>query len=159
MVLTRTPLTKEGQAKLEEELQYLKNNERPAIIKAIAEARAHGDLSENAEYTSAKEKQRFIEGRIQELENILSVAEIIDPTRIDAGGRCIFGSYVDVEDADGKKISYRIVSRHESNIEEGLMSVDSPVGRALIGKFSGDMVLVETPSGAFEYKILAVRYE
>ena len=130
----RTPLTKEGKEKLEGELQRLKNKERPAIIRAIATARAHGDLSENAEYTSAKEKQRFIEGRIKELEIILTAAEVIDPVAIGAGGRCIFGAYVEVENAEGKRLSYRLVSRHESNIEEGLMSSDSPVGRALSGQ-------------------------
>ena len=113
----RTPLTKEGKEKLEGELQRLKNKERPAIIRAIATARAHGDLSENAEYTSAKEKQRFIEGRIKELEIILTAAEVIDPVAIGAGGRCIFGAYVEVENAEGKRLSYRLVSRHESNID------------------------------------------
>ena len=155
----RTPLTKEGKEKLEGELQRLKSKERPAIIRAIATARAHGDLSENAEYTSAKEKQRFIEGRIKKLEIILAAAEVIDPVAIGAGGRCIFGAYVEVEDAEGKRLSYRLVSRHESNIEEGLMSSDSPVGRALLGKYAGDTTRVEAPGGALEYKVISVRYE
>ena len=155
----RTPLTKEGYDRLSAELEHLKTTERPAIIEAIAEARAHGDLSENAEYHSAKEKQGYIEARIKLLESVVSSADIIDPTTIGANGRCIFGAFVDLQNADGKTITYRIVGEHEADVNNGMLSSTSPVGQALLGKYADDEVIVNTPSGELEYTVLAVRYE
>lgn len=155
----RNPITKEGFERLTAELEKLKSEERPAIIQAIAEARAHGDLSENAEYHSAKEKQGYIEARIRLLEGVLSAADIFDPVAVGADGRCIFASYVDLRDDDGKKTTYRLVGQHEADINNGLLSVASPIGRALMGKYGGDSITVQTPGGEMEYEILAVRYE
>ena len=162
-------LTKEGQQRLQEELQRLTGEDRPAIIRMISEARAHGDLSENAEYHSAKERQGFIEHRIRELEAVLASPQIIDPAAVGADGRCIFGAYVDVA-ADGTKKTYRLVGEYEANIDAGLLSVASPLGRALIGKYADDMVVVkpggvpdedseENEDGGIEYKVIAVRYQ
>ena len=150
-------MTRGGYAVLDEELKLLKSVERPAIIRAIAEAREHGDLSENAEYHSAREKQSFIEGRIKELEAILSLAEVIDPTRL--SGPVKFGATVTLvdEDTDEQKV-YQIVGEVEANLERGLLNMRSPLARALIGKEEGDSVEVRTPGGARNYDILAVRY-
>lgn len=150
-------MTRGGYAVLDEELKQLKSVERPAIIRAIAEAREHGDLSENAEYHSAREKQSFIEGRIKELEAILSLAEVIDPTRL--SGPVKFGATVTLvdEETDEEKV-YQIVGEVEANLERGLLNMRSPLARALIGKEEGDSVEVRTPGGARNYEILAVRY-
>ena len=150
-------VTRAGHAALEEELKTLKSSERPAIIQAIAEARAHGDLSENAEYHSAREKQSFIEGRIKELEGILSLSDVIDPARL--SGAIKFGATVTVvdEDTDEEK-TWQIVGEHEANIEKGLLNIKSPIARALIGKDEGDSVEVRTPGGEKSYEVLTVAY-
>lgn len=154
------PLTKRGAEKLRVELAQLKSVERPAVIQAIAEARAHGDLSENAEYDAARERQGFVEGRIAEVEGKLSNAQIIDPTELDAEGRVVFAATVDVEELEsGKKLTYQIVGEDEADIKEGMVSVTSPVARAFIGKEEGDVAEVQAPGGIREYEILAVRYE
>jgi transcription elongation factor GreA len=158
--MTKTPLTVNGAEKLREELQRLKTVDRPWVIGAIAEARAHGDLSENAEYDAAKERQGFIEGRIQEVESKLSNAQIIDPKLLDADGRCVFGATVDLEDQDsGVGVTYQIVGEDEANIKANKISVNSPMARALIGKYAGDIAQVQAPGGLREYEILDVRYE
>ena len=154
------PITKRGAEKLKTELHRLKTVDRPAVIAAIAEARAHGDLSENAEYDAAKERQGFVEGRIQEVEGKLSNAQIIDPKLLDADGRVVFGATIDLEDQDsGDQVSYQIVGEDEANIKEGKISVGSPMARALIGKFAGDVAQVQAPGGIREFEILEVRYE
>lgn len=153
------PLTVHGAQLLRTELQRLKTVDRPAVIAAIAEARSHGDLSENAEYDAAKERQGFIEGRIKEVESKLGHAQIIDPASLDVDGRVVFGATVDLEDADnGNSVTYQIVGDDEADIKAGKISLNSPVARALIGKFGGDVVVVQTPGGAREYEILDVRY-
>ena len=153
------PLTRRGAEKLKEELHRLKTVERHAVIQAIAEARAQGDLSENAEYEAAKDKQGFIEGRIKELEGKLAAAQVIDPASIDAGGKVVFGCTVDLEDEDsGQKVTYQIVGDDEADIKVSKISLNSPVARSLIGKFAGDVVEVQTPGGRREYEILDVRY-
>ncbi len=153
------PLTKRGAEKLKEELARLKNVERHAVIQAIAEARAQGDLSENAEYDAAKDKQGFIEGRILEIEGKLAAAQVIDPASLDAEGRVVFGSTVDLEDEDsGAKVTYQIVGEDEADLKQGLISVNSPIARALIGKSSGDVAEVQAPGGARHYEIVDVRY-
>ena len=153
------PLTVHGARLLREELQRLKTVDRPAVIAAIAEARSHGDLSENAEYDAAKERQGFIEGRIKEVESKLGHAQIIDPASLDVDGRVVFGATVDLEDADsGNSVTYQIVGADEADIKAGKISLNSPVARALIGKFGGDVVVVQTPGGTREYEILDVRY-
>ena len=158
--MDKFPLTKEGFTALEQELKNLKGVERPNIIAAIAEARSHGDLSENAEYDAAKERQAFVEGRIKEVEGKLSNAQIIDPKLLDADGRCVFGATVDLEDQDsGVQVSYQIVGEDEADIKAGKISVNSPIARALIGKFSGDVAQVQAPGGLREYEVLDVRYE
>jgi transcription elongation factor GreA len=154
-----TPITKKGHAQLCAELERLKNNDRPAIIAAIAEARAHGDLSENAEYHSAKEKQGFIEARIKLLEGALAAAKVIDPSALGGGGRCIFGSVVDLEDDEGKKLSLRIVNEHEVSLHDNAVSHTSPLGRALLGKHEGDEASIEAPSGERVFTLVKVRYE
>ena len=157
--MSKVPLTVKGAEKLRAELQELKGVQRPAIITAISEARSHGDLSENAEYHAAKERQSFVEGRIAELESKLSNAQIIDPALVDADGRCVFGSTVDLEDTEsGEKVSYQIVGDDEADIKEGKISIGSPVARALIGKTVGDVAEVQAPGGVREYEILDVRY-
>ncbi len=154
------PLTVRGAEKLKAELHHLKHVERPAVINAIAEARAQGDLSENAEYDAAKEKQGFIEGRIQELEGKLSNAQIINPAEVDAGGRIVFGATVDVEDLEtGEKATYQVVGDDEADIRANLISISSPIARALIGKEVGDVAVVQAPSGPREYEVLDVRYQ
>jgi transcription elongation factor GreA len=148
-----------GAQKLKEELHHLKTVERPWVINAISEARAQGDLSENAEYESAKDRQSFIEGRIQELDGKLSAAQIIDPRTLDAEGRIVFGSTVDLEDQDSeKKVRYQIVGEDEANLELGKISISSPIARALIGKYAGDLVSFQAPSGRREYEVLDVQY-
>ena len=157
--MNKIPLTVNGAAKLREELQELKGVQRPAIITAIAEARAHGDLSENAEYAAAKERQGFIEGRIAELESKLSNAQIINPALLDAEGRCVFGATVDLEDMEsGQVVTYQIVGEDEADIKVGKISISSPIARALIGKTAGDVAEVQAPGGLREYEILDVKY-
>jgi len=154
-----TPLTKFGAELLKEELHQLKTKERRIVIDAIAEARSHGDLSENAEYDAAKERQAFVEGRIAELEGKLSTAQIIDPATLDAEGRVVFGATVDLEDLEsGQKVSYQIVGTDEADLKLNKVSVTSPIARALIGKYAEDVVEVQAPSGPREYEILDVRY-
>lgn len=157
--MNKFPLTVTGAKQLKEELQRLKSVERPAVIQAIAEARAQGDLSENAEYDAAKERQGFIEGRIAELESKLSLAQIIDPAALDADGRCVFGATIDLEDLEsGEKVCYQIVGDDEADLKLNKISVSSPVARALIGKYAGDVAIVQAPGGEREYEILTVRY-
>ncbi len=156
--MANIPLTVTGAERLRAELQELKTVQRPAIIGAIAEARAHGDLSENAEYHAAKERQSFIEGRIIELEGKLSNAQIIDPTSIDADGRCVFGATVELEDDNGQAMTYQIVGEDEADIKERKISISSPMARALIGKYPGDVAEVQAPGGVREYEILDVKY-
>jgi len=157
--MSTIPLTKRGADQLRDELQRLKSVERPAVINAIAEARAQGDLSENAEYDAAKEKQGFIEGRIAEIESKLSAAQIIDPSALDADGRVVFAATVELEDlASGNTVRYQIVGDDEADLDHGLISVSSPIARALIGKSEGDVAAVQAPSGVREYEIISVRY-
>ncbi len=158
-MLNSFPITKHGAELLKEELHRLKTKDRPAVINAIAEARAQGDLSENAEYDAAKERQSFIEGRIADLEGKLSAAQIIDPTQLDAEGRVVFGATVDLEDLEsGDNVTYQIVGVDEADLKEAKVSVTSPIARALIGKHAGDVVEVQAPSGIREYEILEVKY-
>ena len=153
------PVTKRGAEKLREELHRLKTVDRPWVINAIAEARAQGDLSENAEYEVAKDRQGFIEGRIQEVEGKLSAAQIIDPTELDAGGKIVFGTTVDLEDEDsGEAVTYQIVGEDEADIKVGRVNISSPIARALIGKEEGDTAEVQAPGGLKRYEIVAVRY-
>ena len=157
--MSKIPITVAGAEKLRAELQELKTVQRPSIVTAIAEARAHGDLSENAEYHAAKERQGFVEGRIAELESKLGNAQIIDPRLLDNDGRCVFGATVDLEDlGSGEKVTYQIVGDDEADIKQGKISISSPISRALIGKFSGDVAEVQAPGGVREYEILDVKY-
>ncbi|HWH73762.1 MAG TPA: transcription elongation factor GreA [Methylibium sp.] len=154
------PLTKRGAEQLKAELQRLKSVERHAVIQAIAEARAQGDLSENAEYEAAKDKQGFIEGRILEIEGKLAAAQIIDPASLDAGGRVVFGSTVDLEDEEsGSQVTYQIVGDDEADLKQGLISVSSPIARAMIGKEAGDVAEFQAPGGKRRYEIVEVRYQ
>ena len=155
----KVPMTMVGAEKLREELHRLKTIERPANSKAIGEARAHGDLSENAEYHAARERAGFIEGRISEVEAKLANAQVIDPKLVNADGRCVFGSTVDVEDEAGAASTWQIVGEDEADIKAGRISVSSPMARALIGKESGESVEVKTPGGIKRYEIIDVRYE
>ncbi|MFZ1901564.1 MAG: transcription elongation factor GreA [Azonexus sp.] len=158
--MSKVPLTVAGAEKLRGELHRLKTVDRPAVIAAIAEARAHGDLSENAEYDAAKERQGFVEGRIKEVEGKLSNAQIIDPKLLDADGRCVFGATVELEDQDsGEAVTYQIVGEDEADIKTGKLSVASPMARALIGKYAGDIAQVQAPGGIREFEIIDVRYE
>ncbi len=152
------PLTRRGAEKLKQELQRLKSVERHAVITAIAEARAQGDLSENAEYEAAKDKQGFIEGRILELEGKLAAAQVIDPATLDAGGRVVFGSTVDLEEESGAEVTYQIVGDDEADLKQGLISISSPIARALIGKEAGEEAEVQAPGGVKRYEIVEVRY-
>ncbi|MEO7337333.1 MAG: transcription elongation factor GreA [Caldimonas sp.] len=153
------PLTRRGAEKLRDELARLKNVERHAVIQAISEARAQGDLSENAEYEAAKDKQGFIEGRILDIEGKLAAAQIIDPTTLDAGGGVVFGSTVDLEDEDnGARVTYQIVGDDEADLKQGLISISSPIARAMIGKAAGDVAEVQAPGGLRHYEIVGVRY-
>jgi transcription elongation factor GreA len=158
--MSKVPLTARGAAKLQEELKQLKSVERPRIIQAIAEAREHGDLKENAEYHAAREQQSFTEGRIKDIEGKLSHAQIIDVTKLDAGGKVVFGATVVVLELDNdEEFTYQIVGEDEADIKNNLISVSSPIARALIGKQEGDDVFLQTPGGAREFEILEVRYE
>jgi transcription elongation factor GreA len=157
--MSTIPITKRGAEKLKQELHRLKTVDRPAVIQAIAEARAQGDLSENAEYDAAKDRQGFIEGRIQEIEGKLSAAQIIDPTTLDAGGRVVFGATVELEDEDsGDQVKYQIVGEDEADLKLGLINISSPIARALIGKEEGDVAEVQAPGGVRRYEIVAVSY-
>ena len=157
--MAKTPMTTRGAELLRAELQRLKAEARPRVIAAIAEARAHGDLSENAEYDAARERQGFIEGRISELEAKLGNAQIIDPKLLDADGRCVFGATVELEEKGKPATAYQIVGDDEADIKQGRISINSPIARALIGKEAGDIVDVQTPGGLKRYEILDVRYE
>lgn len=152
-------MTVEGASRLKAELQRLKTTERPAVIRALADARGHGDLSENADYDAAKERQGFIEGRIKEIETKLAHAHVIDPKTIHADGRVVFGSTVEIEDAgSGERTAYQIVGDDEADIRKNKISVSSPTARALIGKQAGDEAEVQTPGGVRNYEVIAVRY-
>ncbi len=157
--MTKSPMTNRGAEKLRKELKELKTGARPNVIKAIAEARAHGDLRENAEYHAAREHQGFIEGRIAEIEHKLAHAQIIDVTQVNAGGRVVFGATVELLNLDtDQEVRYQLVGEDEADIKHGLVSISSPIARALIGKREGDDVEVHTPSGTQDYELLAVRY-
>ena len=157
--MTRKPLTKKGAEKLRQDLRRLKTVDRPRVIQAIAEARSHGDLSENAEYHAAREQQSFIEGRIKDIEAHLSNSEIIDVSRLAAAGKVVFGATIDLEDQDdGGKVVYQIVGDAEADIKSGLISVSSPIARAFVGKSKGDVVDVIAPNGTRSYEIVAVKY-
>ncbi|MDX5363123.1 MAG: transcription elongation factor GreA [Pseudazoarcus pumilus] len=157
--MSKTPLTVRGAELLREELHRMKTVDRPNVIAAIAEARSHGDLSENAEYDAAKERQGFVEGRIKELESKLANAQIIDPATLDADGRCVFGATVDLEDLEsGDEVTYQIVGDDEADVKAGKISVSSPIARALIGKYAGDVADVQAPGGVRSYEVIDVRY-
>lgn len=157
--MTTIPITKRGAEKLKTELHRLKTVERPSVIQAIAEARAQGDLSENAEYEVAKDRQGFIEGRIQEIEGKLSAAQIIDPTALDAGGKVVFGATVELEEeSTGEAVKYQIVGEDEADLKLGLINISSPIARALIGKEEGDTAEVQAPGGLKHYEIVAISY-
>jgi transcription elongation factor GreA len=154
------PLTRRGAELLRSELQRLKTVDRHAVIQAISEARGQGDLSENAEYEAAKDKQAFIEGRIAEIESKLAAAQVIDPSTLDAGGRVVFGATVELEEeAGGQRVTYQIVGDDEADLKHGLISISSPIARALIGKVEGDIAEVQAPGGVKSYEITGVRYE
>jgi transcription elongation factor GreA len=154
------PITKRGAEMLKDELHRLKTVERPAVIAAIAEARAQGDLSENADYDAAKDRQGFIEGRIQEIEGKLSVAQVIDPSAVDGGGKVVFGATVELEDEEsGDAVKYQIVGEDEADLKQGLINISSPIARALIGKEEGDTAEVQAPGGVRRYEIVAVSYQ
>ena len=156
----RAPMTLAGSLRLREELEHLKSVKRPEVIQAIAEARAHGDLKENAEYHAAREQQGFIEGRIKELEGTLSNAQIIDVSKLNAGSRIVFGATVELAEVDsGEEVTYQIVGDLEADIKQGLIAISSPVARALIGKHEGDTVTIDAPAGQREYEIVSVRYQ
>ena len=158
--MNQPPMTARGAARLREELEELKSVKRPAVIQAIAEARAHGDLKENAEYHAAREQQGFIEGRIKHLEAELSHAQVIDVATLSAGDRVVFGATVELADAEtGEERRYQIVGDLEADIKQGLIAISSPVARALIGKHEGDVVIIEAPGATHEWEIVAVRYE
>ena len=158
-MLKRTPMTMRGAEALRAELKRLKSDARPNIIKAIAEARGHGDLSENAEYHAAREQQGFIEGRINEIEGKLSTAEIIDTSKLTNNGKVVFGAQVELEDqGDGSRVSYQVVGEDEADIRAGRISITSPIARAVVGKSQGDVVDVAAPGGLRSYEIVAVRY-
>lgn len=157
--MSKIPLTVTGAEQLRAELHHLKTVERPNVIAAIAEARSHGDLSENAEYDAAKERQSFIEGRIAEVEGKLANAQIIDPKLLDADGRCVFGATVELEDLEsGETVTYQIVGDDEADIKQNKISISSPIARALIGKYAGDIAEVQAPGGLREYEVLDVKY-
>jgi transcription elongation factor GreA len=153
------PITKRGAEKLKAELHRLKTVDRPGVINAISDARSQGDLSENAEYEAAKDRQGFIEGRIQEIEGKLAAAQIIDPTTVEAGGKVVFGATVQLEEEDsGEKVTYQIVGEDEADLKQGLINISSPIARALIGKEKGDTAEVQAPGGIKHYEIVGVRY-
>ncbi|MFZ1099555.1 MAG: transcription elongation factor GreA [Steroidobacteraceae bacterium] len=158
--MKRTPMTLRGAEALREELKRLKSQERPRIIRAIAEARGHGDLSENAEYHAAREQQGFIEGRITQLEHKLANAEVIDPATLPDTGRLVFGATVELEDqADGSRVVYQVVGEDEADIRQGRISITSPIARALVGKAQGEVVDVAAPGGTRSYEIVTVRFK
>lgn len=158
--MRRSPITQRGAERLRAELKKLKSEDRPAVIKAIAEARGHGDLSENAEYHAAREHQSFIEGRIKEIESKLSNAEIIDVSKLPQAGKVIFGATVELAaEADGARVTYQVVGEDEADIRLGLIAITSPIARALVGKSEGDVVDVQAPGGTHSYEIVAVRFE
>jgi transcription elongation factor GreA len=158
-MMNKVPLTVKGAELLRRELHQLKTVARPEVIAAIQEARSHGDLSENAEYDAAKERQSFIEGRIVEVESKLANAQIIDPAHLDADGRCVFGATVELEEVDSREtVTYQIVGDDEADIKNNKISISSPIARALIGKYSGDVAEVKAPGGIKEYEILDVKY-
>ncbi len=158
--MSKVPMTVRGHELLLEELKRLKSINRPAVIKAIAEARAHGDLKENAEYHAAKEQQGFIEGRIKEIEGKLSHVHVIDVTAIDARGKIVFGSTVElIDEGSGKEITYKIVGEDEADIKQGMLSFTSPIARALISKNEGDVIEFQAPDGLKTYEVVEVRYE
>jgi transcription elongation factor GreA len=160
ITMATIPITKRGSELLKAEVQRLKTVERPSVIAAIAEARAQGDLSENAEYEAAKDRQGFIEGRIQEVEGKLSAAQVIDPSSVDAGGRVVFGATVELqEESSGESVTYQIVGEDQADLKLGLVNISSPIARALIGKEEGDLAVVQATGGAKTYEILAIRYE
>ncbi|MEP7061411.1 MAG: transcription elongation factor GreA [Betaproteobacteria bacterium] len=157
--MTKIPMTIEGEKRLKAELARLKSVERHAVIAAIAEARSHGDLSENADYDAAKERQGFIEGRIAEIEHKLAGAQVIDPSTVDAEGRVVFGATVEIEDAgSGERHTYQIVGDDEADVKHGKISINSPIARALIGKSEGDVADVDAPAGVRNYEVVTVRY-
>ena len=157
--MAKIPVTVNGAEQLRQELHRLKTVDRPAAITAIAEARSHGDLTENAEYEAAKERQAFIEGRIKEVESKLANAQVIDPKGVDADGRCVFGATVDLEEEEsGDAVTYQIVGDDEADIKQGKISISSPIARALIGRSEGDTVEVNAPGGVRSYEVLRVRY-
>jgi transcription elongation factor GreA len=157
--MKKTPMTVVGAEKLKAELHRLKTAERPRIIQAIAEARSHGDLSENAEYHAAKEQQGFIEGRIADLEHKIATAQVIDPKTVNADGRVVFGATLKLmEENSGQEVTYQIVGDHEADIAKGMISISSPIARALIGKELGDVVEVQVPGGVRSYEILEISY-
>ena len=157
--MATVPITLRGAELLKAELHRLKTQDRPEVINAIAEARAQGDLSENAEYDAAKDRQGFIEGRIQEIEGKLAAAQVIDPATLNAGGKVVFGATVDLEEEDsGEAVTYQIVGEDEADLKRGLINVGSPIARALIGKEEGDSAEVQAPGGVRHYEIIAVRY-
>ncbi len=157
--MKKTPMTVDGAEKLRVELHRLKTVERPRIVQAIADARSHGDLSENAEYHAAKEQQGFVEGRIAELESKVSSAQIIDPRAVNADGKVVFGATLNLMDEQSEQeVTYQIVGDHEADIAQGKISISSPIARALIGKVEGDVVEVQVPNGVRSYEILEVRY-
>jgi transcription elongation factor GreA len=158
--MKRTPMTLRGAAALRAELKRLKSESRPSVIKAIAEARGHGDLSENAEYHAAREQQGFIEGRIKDIERKLANAEVIEPDKLPNTGKVVFGALVELEDqADGTRVAYQVVGEDEADIRAGRISVTSPIARALVGKRQGEVVDVAAPGGTRSYEIVAVRFE
>jgi transcription elongation factor GreA len=156
--MKRTPMTQRGAEALRAELKRLKSEARPAVIKAIAEARSHGDLSENAEYHAAREQQSFIEGRIREIEAKLSNAEVIDPSTLPNNGRVVFGAFVELEDEEGNRLVYQVVGEDEADIGAGRISITSPIARALVGKSEGDVVDVTAPGGVRSLEIVGVRF-
>ncbi len=156
--MDKNPITPEGAAKLRDELHHLKSVERPKVIQAIAVARDHGDLSENAEYHAARDKQSFIEGRVKELENKIARAEIIDPTKL-AGNKVVFGATVKLANENGEEVSYRILGADEADLAQGSISVTSPVARSLLGKEAGDEVVIKTPGGPRTYEVLEVSFK
>ena len=157
--MSKVPLTVKGAEKLRAELHHLKTVQRPEVIAAISEARSHGDLSENAEYDAAKERQAFVEGRINEVESKLSNAQIINPAMLDADGRCVFGATIELEDVEsGDIVTYQIVGDDEADIKERKISISSPMARALIGKYPGDIAEVQAPGSIREYEIRDVKY-
>jgi transcription elongation factor GreA len=157
--MSKSPMTVQGAQKLRDELQYLKGTARPKVIQAIAEARQHGDLKENAEYHAAREQQSFIEGRIVEIESKLGSAEIIDVTTLNAGGKVVFGTTVDLVSVEtGEEATYQIVGEDEADIKANRISISSPIARALIGKYEGDIIIVRAPGGDKKYEVVEVKY-